>query len=280
MSRQFAYVPPMIAAVVGSLTITMLLMPGGPALAAETCIAAPTSSAPPGSHWFYRVDHASQRKCWHLAQADRRTQSTASRAAPQREPAAGTDAAAVTEKSADRLPESGMQPAPAWITKSASAVTPQAAAPLQQPNPFDRVSERADDQGVAPDPVSVAQGQASNTADRPISRSRTEEPIQQANIVSENAAAAPPASAGRTQFVFVALAGIGFLAAAVFFLVGVRRRRADVLTAVARADIPASEMPDSSDSPTFSPMAPMSLIPQHDDVEETLQRQPRRRLAA
>jgi hypothetical protein len=33
---------------------------------ADNCLTAPKSSAPTGSHWYYRSDRANQRKCWYL----------------------------------------------------------------------------------------------------------------------------------------------------------------------------------------------------------------------
>src|SRR6516164_6539454 len=33
---------------------------------ADDCLAAPNSAAPPGSHWHYRLDRATQRKCWYV----------------------------------------------------------------------------------------------------------------------------------------------------------------------------------------------------------------------
>jgi hypothetical protein len=33
---------------------------------AVECLAAPNSTAPSNSHWYYRTDRAQQRKCWHL----------------------------------------------------------------------------------------------------------------------------------------------------------------------------------------------------------------------
>src|ERR1700756_1708450 len=33
---------------------------------AETCRSSPGSSAPPGLHWYYRVDRANNRHCWYL----------------------------------------------------------------------------------------------------------------------------------------------------------------------------------------------------------------------
>ena len=33
---------------------------------ADNCLAAPNSPAPQGSHWYYRLDRATQRKCWYV----------------------------------------------------------------------------------------------------------------------------------------------------------------------------------------------------------------------
>src|ERR1700730_7043274 len=38
----------------------------------EECLAGPNAQAPQGSHWFYRVDRATHRKCWYLGDAKRR----------------------------------------------------------------------------------------------------------------------------------------------------------------------------------------------------------------
>jgi hypothetical protein len=34
--------------------------------AADECLSKPKGQAPEGSHWYYRVDHASKRHCWYL----------------------------------------------------------------------------------------------------------------------------------------------------------------------------------------------------------------------
>src|SRR5438270_9866836 len=34
--------------------------------AAEECLAKPNGPSPQGSHWYYRVDRASNRHCWYL----------------------------------------------------------------------------------------------------------------------------------------------------------------------------------------------------------------------
>src|SRR5271167_4802398 len=33
---------------------------------ADDCLIAPNSAAPQGSHWYYRLDRATQRKCWYV----------------------------------------------------------------------------------------------------------------------------------------------------------------------------------------------------------------------
>jgi hypothetical protein len=38
--------------------------------ASEQCSAKPDSSAPPGSHWYYRIDRVNQRRCWYLSSGD------------------------------------------------------------------------------------------------------------------------------------------------------------------------------------------------------------------
>ena len=37
-----------------------------PTARADDCLAAPNSPAPQGSHWYYRLDWATQRKCWYV----------------------------------------------------------------------------------------------------------------------------------------------------------------------------------------------------------------------
>lgn len=47
------------------VSIPGLIEAVGTARAAD-CLAAPDSSAPPNSHWYYHTDRTTQRKCWYL----------------------------------------------------------------------------------------------------------------------------------------------------------------------------------------------------------------------
>jgi hypothetical protein len=60
--------------------------PSGSAAAAD-CLSEPNSAAPENSHWYYRTDRATQRKCWYLRSADKPAQQEVLRTA-QAAPAA------------------------------------------------------------------------------------------------------------------------------------------------------------------------------------------------
>jgi len=42
-----------------------LAIAGRPALAAD-CLVEPNRDTPPGQHWYYHLDHGTDRKCWYL----------------------------------------------------------------------------------------------------------------------------------------------------------------------------------------------------------------------
>ncbi len=59
-----------------------------PARAADECLTAPKSETPGGGHWYYRIEHPSNRHCWHLREeGDAQAQT-----APSNSPAAAKQA--------------------------------------------------------------------------------------------------------------------------------------------------------------------------------------------
>jgi hypothetical protein len=48
------------ANLIGSLSSVTL------AQAADNCLSGPKGTAPKGSHWYYRIDHATKRNCWYV----------------------------------------------------------------------------------------------------------------------------------------------------------------------------------------------------------------------
>jgi hypothetical protein len=55
------------------------------AVAADDCLAGPDHPPAAGGHWYYHLDHASDRKCWYLVEAAARAP-TAEAVQPQPEP--------------------------------------------------------------------------------------------------------------------------------------------------------------------------------------------------
>jgi hypothetical protein len=47
------------------------------ATSADNCLAAPSTAASPGHHWYYRTDRATQRKCWYERASDQPAQQAA-----------------------------------------------------------------------------------------------------------------------------------------------------------------------------------------------------------
>src|SRR5258708_25635861 len=55
------------AILIGALaTVTVGVAMNEVARAADTCLSGPNGTAPKGSHWYYRIDHASKRNCWYV----------------------------------------------------------------------------------------------------------------------------------------------------------------------------------------------------------------------
>src|SRR5437764_1118937 len=77
----FGWRPALAALTLAASTIALAAV--GDAAPAETCLKAPQGTAPQGSHWYYRLERPSQRKCWYLADKGRKVaQRTAERTAP------------------------------------------------------------------------------------------------------------------------------------------------------------------------------------------------------
>jgi hypothetical protein len=55
------------AILIGALATVMLgVAMNGEARATEACLSGPKGTAPKGSHWYYRIDHATKRNCWYV----------------------------------------------------------------------------------------------------------------------------------------------------------------------------------------------------------------------
>ena len=119
-----------ISASASAVALATALLAGHQAsLAAPTdCLAAPNGAAPKGQHWYYHLDHASQRKCWYV-----RDLGAAAAAAPSQQADSAAPAAIVTKQPAGATgPEAAASARPAERAMSAplaSGPWPQSSRP-------------------------------------------------------------------------------------------------------------------------------------------------------
>ena len=274
------------------------IAPAGDATPAETCLKAPHGIAPQGSHWYYRLERTSQRRCWYLAEMGRKSaHRVATRMAPQTEPEEEAEA-----------PSAPVANAPAASTANApSASTGNASpAPAAEPQPVittlvtRNVSnmEQVAQSPVAADsaqppavpnsaPGLIAEAPAAPLAQAPSERQTsaavTEQPAPQRAAPADQAESASTQTMPTLQLLLGAIALLGLLASAAFFVIAMVRRRNDVLNTRREAHtLPYEASPEMADDdePTFRPMRAIDAIRQRDDVDEALQRFARRRRAA
>ena len=55
----------------------LAILSHGVARAADDCLSAPKDETPEGSHWYYRIEHATKRHCWYLRAEGERLSQTA-----------------------------------------------------------------------------------------------------------------------------------------------------------------------------------------------------------
>jgi hypothetical protein len=260
---------------------------------AETCLTAPKGQAPEGSHWYYRLERPSMRKCWRLVAKGEESGAprTASRS-PQQERRA-QKAAPEIEPQGDIEDESEAAPAPAARTapQITTLQTRPAAAPTQfaqtpfADNPAPSVSE-----APLPLPPPAPSAEATPRADNrsgSLPLGQTAPADSAPAVIIEQSATQPLATPARDKAALpegtsllhwlpalLALLGLG--GGAVFYVTRMMQRRSDVLTVLQNTDSPAlappvepSPMPDE---PTFAPLPPIGASSREDDVEEALRR--------
>jgi hypothetical protein len=55
-----------VPAISAGMVVAAIALEANTAVAAVECITEPNREPPEGSHWYYRVDRATDRKCWYL----------------------------------------------------------------------------------------------------------------------------------------------------------------------------------------------------------------------
>ncbi|MBR0757347.1 hypothetical protein JQ604_34640 [Bradyrhizobium jicamae] len=111
---------------------------------ADSCLSGPKGSAPAGSHWRYRVERDTKRKCWYLGDEKKTAKAT-----PAKQDAAAPDTVATA---ADAAPAQAAppQPAPAPAAPAMRQSVANARAELTQGAPIGTVNVAQADPSAAP----------------------------------------------------------------------------------------------------------------------------------
>ena len=72
MPKQIGSLAPATVPVALFVALVAIILAAAPAQAAADCVPAPGLQAPPGSHWYYRTDRATGRKCWYVSSEGRK----------------------------------------------------------------------------------------------------------------------------------------------------------------------------------------------------------------
>jgi hypothetical protein len=231
-----------------------------PGRAAEGCSAAPKLGAPQGSHWYYRLDRASQRKCWYLAangQKVRPGMARLSRPATNATRASSPAALAVPEPPVVQVvARGGAEPSNTAVV----APTPQAA--VSRSELAASVAERsllAEPQATPPRQgsnwlVTAAEASEDSTAPQPAIKEKVLDrivPTEHPAIDVKTADVATRAGFGPFQFGLVVLAALCLLACAGLYFAGGRpgSGKGPILDLNAKAPLRRPE-------PRISPRAP------------------------
>jgi hypothetical protein len=212
MSRQAAVLHKRVikglALSIGALAVTGTIE----AQAAASCNAAPKATAPAGSHWYYRVDRGTQRKCWYLAERGQKVRTASLRT---NTPAPAEPAVQATSANPERPVKITLVDLQNPLVERFDFAAPRPAPAAQIPN---RIAEERKDE-----PVIVGAPAERESVSEAVARDERKSEASLVHPERGNVAAATESSTAR--YAFAAVAAISFFASAIFFLIGAGRER-------------------------------------------------------
>ncbi len=162
-----------LAALTGAVVLPGMIVSSSSALSADECLAGPNSPSPPGSHWYYRLEHPSQRKCWYLGPEGREVHATSAKVRVAAKASAATKTATAKVKT-----NAASQTVPA-DKPSASVETQSANSSVSKEGSSSPLTSAADEQALSssqielppmpPAPVSSDPEPAASVAQKSVS---------------------------------------------------------------------------------------------------------------
>jgi hypothetical protein len=213
------------AILLGALAgVTLVVATNGGARASEACLSGPKGAAPKGSHWYYRIDHATKRNCWYVrAEGEKPAVSQTSSVSPASPQAETPLQPSVANARAEAGPADLGQPNAAGAERAppAAANNAQASDAPAADNGQSTVASRWLDQAGA-EPVT---GSTPKPDDSGASVNPPEPSAAVAPLAAANARSASPSGSVPTLFlVIVSALALAALLAGVIFRFGNARR--------------------------------------------------------
>ena len=207
---------------ISAIFLVVFLITSQASPAAEDCLAKPNAVAPPGSHWYYRVDRTTGRECWYLGAEGGRVRVPARQdASPARsnrskksaQPAGQTPAAVLQVAAAEAIPAEAV-----FIeTTPEQAVAPLSMARLDLPTSIVSVDGKSDSTGN-----SYVAGQS--TAD-PVNETPLRSPsLSRADLSSAEQPPDFPISFAQAGAALGAMLGLAAIIGCMIFKLSARRR--------------------------------------------------------
>jgi len=235
------------AVLIGSLASVTL------AHAADNCLSGPKGAAPKGSHWYYRIDHATKRNCWYVRAEGEKPAASASSSVSSASPQAETPLQ-------PSVANARAEASPADVGQSnAAAAMPAPAVNANADNQQSTVASRWLDQ-TSPDSKNAA---APAAADSGVNINSSTPPVAEVPLA---AAELPSGSRiGSVQTLLLAIIGAtalaGLMAAAVFRFGSARRTERPDTSASRRVPWDSINVDVRTPSP---PLAASAATPQAD----------------
>ena len=262
-NRTATFVSTIIASLLAGVPLTVS---HGATPAADNCLASPKNqAAPQGSHWYYRIEHPSNRHCWYLrGEQTAASHASASATSPSRNATAAMPGS-VANAHAELTSQTQGDPDAGIVTGQVPAAAADTVADVGNPapaNPQDAnmlrsvVASRWPDQLAATAPAASAPATENSDASAP-SNAATPQPSA-ASVVPLTAADAPPVKQSSSiQMLLIAIVGalsVAGLAASAVGFGGRRKTRSRPIEGQPRAiwETALAEAPPSPPVPAAS----------------------------
>jgi len=208
--RTAKFVSVVVASVLAGIPLATISHGATPA--AEDCLSGPKDPAPNGSHWYYRIDHATKRHCWYL-----KGEKLSQNAAPNSSTAETTTQRSIADAHAE-LPAQAAIEAPKRGNGLAPAADATIATPAAETQRSAVASRWPEQSGTSSSTVSPSTAANSDVAAPPDSEATP--PAAPAAVALAAADSSPEKQSGSIQTLLLvilgALALAGLIGSAVF----------------------------------------------------------------